>query len=85
MDCSGLLIIGVSWIKSGSIYDPTNLQRFVSSVVYGVGIQGDTVWIRRPGRNAYTIDSPTQQFGSVWHIYRTAEQVGDKKSHLCIS
>ena len=69
----------VTWIKSGSIYDPTNLQRFVSSVCYGVGIQGDTVWFGGPEGTAYTIDSPSQQFGSVWHIYRTAEQVGTKK------
>jgi hypothetical protein len=69
---------GESWIKSGSIYDPTNLQRFVSSECDGVGVKGDTVWIGGPEGIAYTIDSPSQQFGSVWHIFRTAEQVGNK-------
>lgn len=69
---------GETWIKSGSIYDPTNLQRFASSVCYGVGIQGDTVWFGGPEGIAYTIDSPSQQFGSIWHIFRTANQVGTK-------
>ena len=70
---------GESWIKSGSIYDPSNLQRFVSSECYGVGIKGDTIWFGGSEGIAYTIDSPSQQFGSVWHIFRTAEQVGNKK------
>ncbi len=70
---------GESWIRSGTIYDPTNLQRFVSSECDCVGVQGDTVWFGGPEGTAYTIDSPTQQFGSVWYIFRTAEQVGTKK------
>lgn len=69
---------GESWIKGGSIYDPANLQRFVSSECYGVGVKGDTVWFGGPEGTAYTIDSPSQQFGSVWHIFRTAEQVINK-------
>jgi hypothetical protein len=70
---------GETWIKSGSIYDPTNLQRFISSECFGIGIQGDTVWFGGPEGTAYTVDSPSQQFGSVWHIFRTAEQVGNEK------
>ncbi len=70
---------GLSWIKSGSIYDPTNLQRFFSSECFGVGVKGDTVWFGGPEGIAYTIDSPSQQFGSIWHIFRTAEQVENKK------
>ncbi|MGD0038601.1 MAG: hypothetical protein ABSC53_15045 [Bacteroidota bacterium] len=70
---------GESWIRNGTIYDPTNLQRFVSSECYGVGVKGDTIWFGGPEGTAYTIDSPSQQFGSAWHIFRTAEQVSDKK------
>jgi hypothetical protein len=69
---------GESWIRSGSIYDPSNLQRFVSTECYSVGVKGDTVWSGGPEGTAYTIDSPSQQFGSIWHIFRTAEQVGNK-------
>ena len=70
---------GESWTKSGSISDATNLQRFVSSECYAVGAKGDTVWIGGPEGIAYTIDSlPPKQFGSTWHILRTAEQVGNK-------
>jgi len=70
--------IGESWIRSGSIYDPANLQRFISTECFGVGVKGDTIWIGGPEGTAYTIDSPFQQFGSVWHIFRAAEQVGNK-------
>jgi hypothetical protein len=70
---------GDTWIRSGSISDPTNLQRFISTECYSVGIQGDTIWFGGPEGTAYTIDAPSQQFGTVWHIFRTAEQVGNKK------
>jgi hypothetical protein len=66
---------GESWVRSGTIYDALNLQRFVSTAVYAVDVQGDTVWIGGPEGIAYTIDSPSQPFGSEWHILRTAEQV----------
>jgi hypothetical protein len=69
---------GENWIRSGSLYDPTNLQRFVSTECYGVGVKGDTIWFGGPEGTAYTFDSPSRQFGSVWHIFRTAEQVGNK-------
>jgi hypothetical protein len=68
---------GESWIRSGSIYDPSNLQRFVSTECLGVGIKGDTVWYGGLEGIAYTIDSPSQPFGSAWHIFRTAEQVAN--------
>jgi hypothetical protein len=70
---------GESWIRSGSIYDPSNLQRFVSTECYGVGVKDDTVWYGGSEGSAYTIDSPTQSFGSSWHIFRTAEQVENNK------
>jgi hypothetical protein len=71
---------GNSWIRSGSIYDSDNLQRFVSTECYGVGIKGDTVWCGGPEGTAYTIDSPSQTFGSKWHIFRSAEQVGRRQN-----
>lgn len=67
--------IGESWMRSAAVYDTSSLQRFVSAAVYGVDAQGDTVWIGGPEGIAYTIDSPTQQFGSQWHVLRTKEQV----------
>jgi hypothetical protein len=70
---------GESWIRSGSIYDTTNRQRFVSTECYGVGVKDDTVWYGGSEGSAYTIDSPTQSFGSSWHIFRTAEQVENNK------
>jgi hypothetical protein len=70
---------GESWIRNGSIYDPANLQRFFSTECYGVGPQGNTVWFGGPEGIAYTVDSPFQQFGTAWRIFRTAEQVGSEK------
>jgi ligand-binding sensor domain-containing protein len=72
--------VGESWTKSGSLFDSQNLQRFVSSECYGVGVKGDTVWFAGPEGTAYTIDSPSHKFGSVWHIFRTAEQVSAKNT-----
>lgn len=66
---------GKSWTRSGTIFDPTTLQRFASPVVYGVGLKGDTVWVGGPEGLAYTIDSPSQSFGNSWKIFRTYEQL----------
>jgi hypothetical protein len=62
---------GQSWIRSGSIADPTNLQRFSSPRVTGTGAKGDTVWVGGDEGLAYTIDSPGQPFGTSWKIFRT--------------
>jgi hypothetical protein len=62
---------GQSWTRSGSILDLTNLQRFASVRVTGTAAKGDTVWVGGDDGLAYTIDSPSQLFGSVWKIFRT--------------
>lgn len=66
---------GESWSRSSTIYDTSNLQRFVSTEIYAVAIQGDTVWFGGPEGTAYTLDSPLHPFGTQWHIFRTAEQI----------
>ena len=68
---------GVSWLRSGTIYDPLTLQRFATSVMYAVAAQGDTVWVGGPDGLAYTIDSPSEPFGSTWRVFRTYEEVGN--------
>jgi hypothetical protein len=72
---------GVSWIRSGSIYDPdpTRLHRFVLPECFGVGVKGDTVWYAGPEGIAYTIDSPSQTFGLKWKIFRTYEPIENEK------
>ena len=67
---------GNTWIKSGSIRDQLNLQEFISSQIYAVATEGDTVWAAGPEGIAYTLDSPSQQFGASWHVFRTYEPVG---------
>jgi hypothetical protein len=37
------------------------------------------VWFGGAEGIAYTLDSPSHPFGSVWHIFRTAEQVGNDR------
>jgi len=66
---------GNSWTRSGTIFDPTTLQRFASPVVYGVGLKGDTVWVGGPEGLAYTIDSPSRPFGTTWKVFRTYKPV----------
>lgn len=62
---------GQSWTRSGTIADPTNLQRFASPRVTGTAAKGDTVWVGGDDGLAYTIDSPAQSFGSSWRVLRT--------------
>jgi len=68
---------GESWILNGSIYDsdPAFLHRFAAREIYCIGIKGDTIWCAGPEGIAYTIDSPYQNFGSAWKIFRTYEPV----------
>lgn len=66
---------GQSWIRSGSVYDPSTLQQFASSIVYAVGVHGDTVWTGGPEGISYTIDSPASPFGSTWKVFRTYQTV----------
>jgi hypothetical protein len=66
---------GQSWIRSGTIYDPLTLQRFASSVIYAVGVHGDTVWAGGPEGLAYTLDTRFSSFGSNWKVFRTYQPV----------
>ena len=66
---------GNTWLRSGTIYDRTNLQRFASPAIYAVGVKGDTVWVGGPEGTAFTIDKPLQIFGSEWSVFRTYEPV----------
>jgi hypothetical protein len=67
---------GNSWIKNGTVSDPTNTQRFSSTALYAVGTQGDNVWIAGPDGIAFTFDSPASPFGAVWRVFRTYSPVG---------
>jgi hypothetical protein len=66
---------GQSWTRAGTIFDPLTLQRFASSVVYAVAVEGDTVWVGGPEGLAYTLDTPAQPFGSVWSVFRAYQPV----------
>ncbi len=63
--------LGTTWVRSGAIFDPTTQQRFASNQIYAVAPQGDTIWTAGADGIAYTIDSPTSPFGSVWRVFRT--------------
>ncbi|MEK6565888.1 MAG: hypothetical protein AABZ41_04180, partial [Bacteroidota bacterium] len=66
---------GNSWLRTGTIYDAANFQRFASAATYAAGSKGDTIWIAGPEGIAFTIDRPTIPFGSSWSIFRTYEPV----------
>ncbi|HWP82540.1 MAG TPA: hypothetical protein VNN76_07785 [Bacteroidota bacterium] len=67
---------GQSWQRSGTIYDISSLQRFVSTQIFAVEVVGDTLWVGGPEGIATTIDSPASPFGSTWRIFRTYRPVG---------
>jgi len=67
---------GNSWIKNGTISDPTNLQRISSPAVYAVATEGDTIWVAGPDGMASTLDSPFAPFGINWRVFRTYVPVG---------
>ncbi len=69
--------IGETWIRTGTIYDTQNMQRITSTVMYAVAAQDSAVWLGGIDGIARTFDSPTQQFGSEWRVFRTAETVGN--------
>lgn len=66
---------GSSWLRTGTIYDAQNSQRFASTAVYAAGAKGDTIWVAGPEGIAFTIDRPTIPFGTSWSIFRTYEPV----------
>jgi ligand-binding sensor domain-containing protein len=66
---------GTTWNRSGTIFDPATLQRFVSSQIFSVATKGDTVWVGGAEGIAFTIDSPSAPFGSEWRIYRTYQPI----------
>ncbi len=68
---------GGTWIRNGSIVDQTNFQRVISSQVSSVATKGDTVWVGGNDGIAYTIDSPTNPFGTTWKVFRTYQAVGN--------
>lgn len=67
---------GQTWQRSGSMYDPISLQRFVSNQIFSVDVIGDTIWAGGPEGIATTVDSPSIPFGNSWRIFRTYKPVG---------
>ncbi|MGH2568508.1 MAG: hypothetical protein ACRDGA_09230, partial [Bacteroidota bacterium] len=68
---------GASWIRSGSIVDPTALQRIASPQIFAVTVKGDEVWIGGNDGLAYTLDTPSQPFGKSWNVFRTHQPVAN--------
>jgi hypothetical protein len=67
---------GDSWLRSGSVYDAGNNQRFAREEIYAVAVKGDTVWIGGPEGAAYTLEGGGQAFGASWRVFRAYEPVG---------
>ena len=67
--------LGKSFIRAGTIYDPATGQRLTQTQTLAVQANGDTLWVGGPDGLAYTIDSPSEPFGSKWKIFRTYQPV----------
>ncbi|MBI2427655.1 MAG: hypothetical protein HYV29_02465 [Ignavibacteriales bacterium] len=64
---------GNSWIRTGTIYDPVNRQRYTQSAFYSAASHGDTAWFGGVDGTVKTIDNTTHPFGSNWSIVRAAQ------------
>jgi hypothetical protein len=62
---------GLSWMRSGTIIDPTTNQRIASSKFFAVALIGDTVYGGTADGLAKTPDSGQTLFGSDWQVIRT--------------
>lgn len=66
---------GKTIVRAGAMYDHINLQRFTENKINAVAVKGDTVWVGGSEGIAYTIDTPTEPFGTRWRIFRTYQPV----------
>lgn len=66
---------GKTLFRAGTIYDPTNLQRFAENKINTIAVKGDTIWVGGSEGLAYTIDTPAEPFGKTWKIFRTYQPI----------
>ncbi|MBI3789119.1 MAG: hypothetical protein HY276_12795 [Ignavibacteriales bacterium] len=66
---------GKTLLRAGTIYDPTNLQRFAENKINAIAVKGDTIWVGGSEGVAYTIDTPAEPFGKTWKIFRAYQPV----------
>ncbi len=66
---------GVSWIRTGTIYDKSNRQRYTQTKFFGAASNGDTVWLAGSDGLVKTIDNASTPFGSSWSIYHASQQL----------
>lgn len=66
---------GKTLLRAGTIYDPTNLQRFTENQINALAVKGDTVWVGGSEGIAYTVDTPAEPFGKTWRIFRAYQPV----------
>ena len=67
---------GQSWLLNGSIYDPSNNQRFTTESIFAADSKGDTIWVGGSDGSAFTLDGPGHVFGAFWKVHRTYQSVG---------
>ncbi len=62
---------GASWIRSGTIIDPSTGGQIASSAFFAVAVIGDTVFGGTGEGLAKTPDNAQAPFGSAWQVVRT--------------
>lgn len=67
---------GHSWNKASVIVDPVSQERFASTSIFSVGVQGNAVWIAGNDGVASTTDDASHPFGQTWEVKRTYVPVG---------
>ncbi|MEW5797416.1 MAG: hypothetical protein AB1728_00285 [Bacteroidota bacterium] len=69
---------GASWIKTGTIYDPMNRQRYTQTAFYSAAAHGDTAWFGGVDGTVTTIDNASNPFGSNWNIIHASQSLALK-------
>jgi hypothetical protein len=64
---------GASWVRSGSIIDPTGGAIITSRAFYAVGVVGDTVYAGNADGLVKTIDDPAHPYGQDWQVLRASQ------------
>ncbi len=62
---------GSTWLKSGTIVDPTTGNRITTTAFYAVAVIGDTVYGATDDGLTRTVDNATHPFGTAWQIVRS--------------
>ncbi|MDE3059051.1 MAG: hypothetical protein KGJ59_13955 [Bacteroidota bacterium] len=70
---------GTTWLRAGSIFDPTIKQQITQPAFYSAAAMGDTIFFGGDDGIAVTYDSGNQ-FGAAWNVLHASQAVGNSST-----